>query len=123
MYYYELPVYKKALELEVCLIRSTNKVNTDFRVGLIVPIKAKIQVIAKKIAFADVKKDERVKFIDEALETLKDVEIDIRCLYDMRVLPKKGWSAIIKAEGELAKQLSSWKKATINDLPGNQQRE
>ena len=118
-HFYELPVYKRAIDLATTLTKSTNKTDKDIRFTRVTAMKNKAMDIAKHIAFANDELgnlEERMKYIDSCLDVLHDIEIDTRVLKDANLITKSGFSAITSAEGRLGKQLNGWKNSVAKKL-------
>ena len=115
-HFFELPVYKKAIELATALTMSTQKTPRDIRFTRVSSLKNKALDIAKTIAFANGELDNhtrREKYIRECLEVLHEMEIDVRVLKDAHLIPESGFNAITAVEGRLGSQLHSWLNSTV----------
>lgn len=69
------------------------------------------------IAFANESTDirERLAFINDARKRLREIEIEMRCVFDLGLLRKKSFAAIIRCEENVARQLAGWEKKTLSD--------
>ena len=122
--FYELPVYKKAIDLATTLTRSTNKTDKDIRFTRVTGMKNRVMDIAKTIAFANGEPETpevRMEYIDKCLDALHDIEIDVRVLKDANLITKSGFNAIAAAEGRLGRQLIGWKNATAKKMSNTQE--
>ena len=50
----------------------------------------------------------REEFLKSALKRLSRIRIQVRCLYDLRYIAKKGLDSISSCEGNLESQLKGW---------------
>lgn len=115
-HFFELPVYKKAVELATALTMSTQKTPRDIRFTRISDMKNKTLDIAKTIAFANEElydASRREAYIRECLDMLHTTEINVRVLKDARLVTESGFKAITAVEGRLGAQLHSWLKSTV----------
>jgi len=118
-HFFELPVYKRAIDLAAALTRSTKKTDKDIRFTRVTAMKNQAMDIAKKIAFANDELEdleEREKYINECLDMLHEMEIDVRVLKDANYITKNGFGAITAAEGKLGRQLNGWSNSTLKKL-------
>ena len=119
-----LPVYKRALDLDVQFAASTKKAPHDVKYGYINDIHNRILQLITDIAFANDYETERITWIKEAQESLRGIKIRVRILLDRKNITKKGFAAIIRAEESVARQLSGWysaessKNSNNNIIPG-----
>ena len=112
MEYFSLPAYNKARELTEQIARSTQKVPRDIRFTYVVEMKTASMGIMEYIAFANDRPEERAAFLDKAIMDLQRIMIRVRILKDLKYLPLKGYSAIIRKEEELIRQLKGWLNKT-----------
>lgn len=118
-HFYELPVYKRAIDLAKALTKSTKKTDKDIRFTRVTAMKNQAMDIAKKIAFANDELEDleaREAYINECLNTLHGIEIGSRVLKDADYLTKSGFGAITAAEGKLGRQLNGWSNSTLKKL-------
>ncbi len=117
--YFELPVYKKALDLAKALTLSTQKTPRDIRFTRVTALKNAALDIAEKIAFANGSLDDaeaRARYIGECIGTLRRMEIGVRVLKDCNHITKSGFGAIVAAEGRLGRQLQAWQDSTLKKI-------
>lgn len=112
MEYYKLPAYNKARELTEQITRSTQKVPRDIRFSYVTQMQTASMGIMEHIAFANENPEERAAYLDKAIMDLQRIMIRVRILKDLKYLPLKGYSAIIRKEEELVKQLTGWLNKT-----------
>lgn len=113
----KLPVYNAARELYLQITRSTQKCPVNLRRGRIAALEEGVLRIMDGIAFANDATDirSRLTFIGEARKQLREIEIEMRCVFDLGFLRKKGFAAIIRCEENVARQLAGWEKKTLSD--------
>ena len=113
----KLPVYNATRELFLQINRSTQKCPIDLRRGRINAIKEKVLAIMASIAYANLAVESRVRlrYIDEASQSLRELKVEIRCLFDLGYLRRKGFSAIIRHEENVARQLDGWQRSTVSN--------
>lgn len=113
----KLPVYNATRELFLQIHRSTQKCPIDLRRGRIVAIKEKVLKIMAGITYAYLAVESRVRlhFIDETRQTLRDVEIEVRCIFDLGFLRRKSFAAIMRCEDSIARQLDGWERKTVTN--------
>ena len=113
----KLPVYNATRELFLQIHRSTQKVPVDIRRGRVADIKEKVLKLLDSIAYANEAKDKRSRldYIDGARAILREVTIEIRCVFDLGLLRRKSFAAIMRYEDNVARQLAGWEKKTLSD--------
>ena len=114
---HQLPVYNKARLLYLQLERSTQKVPLNMKRGKIAEIEGKVFDLMCDISDAnEQEKDKRARleYISQAIKRLHKVKVMVRVLYDLNVITKKGFGAIVLAEENVARQLAGWEKSTIS---------
>lgn len=112
-HYSVLSVYKKTLDLDEQFTVSTAKVPRELRYGRLADLRNMILDIMVNIAYADMDDMERVFYIEKAEKLLHRLKVEVRILYDLKVIKMSGLDAIIAEEGNLAAQLAGWKNSTI----------
>lgn len=113
----KLPVYNAARELYLQIHRSTQKVPRSVRYGKIAEVEGLVLSLMEAIAFANDAREvrERLQFIDKSKDMLRRVVVMVRCIRDLGFLRSKSFSAIIRYEDSLARQLSGWERKTLSD--------
>lgn len=115
-HYANLSVYKKTLDLDEQFTLSTAKVPRELRYGRLADLRNKILDIMVNIAYADMCDEDRVYYIEQAEKLLNRLKVEVRILYDLKMIQLSGMDAIIAEEGNLAAQLAGWKNSTIEKL-------
>lgn len=109
MEYYRLPAYRKAKDLVMQLSLSTQKVPRTVKYTLVAEMTNKAIDIMVNIADANEENfGTREEFLTDALKTLAKIRIQVRCLYDLRYIAKKGLDSISSREADLERQLKGW---------------
>jgi hypothetical protein len=114
----KLPVYNKTRLLFIQFERSTQKVPINMKRGAISEVEHWLIEIMDTIAFANLSERDRqarLLYITEAARTLQKVKVRIRTLYDLNIITKKGFDALILLEGNVDKQLTGWERSIINN--------
>lgn len=106
--FWELPVYKAAVDLEKQFSASTKNTPRILKYGKIDEIHGEIIDLLVKISFSHVLVQDRIKFIEESLDLMRKVKIQIRILFDIRALSAKGFGALVLCEENVSRQLSGW---------------
>lgn len=113
-----LPVYNRTRELYLQIEASTKKLPVNIRKLLLEKIEDSIIGIMEYLAFADKTSDNkfRIKFIEDSIKTLEQVEIRIRIMRDLHFMSKKGFSSIVRIEDDVMRQLAGWKNYMEKNL-------
>ena len=115
--FYNLPVYKKCVELNRQLAASTQKTPNNVKFGIVKDIHAKLVDIMAIISFASLtNRDKKVGFLKQALKEVKKTQIYIRILFDIRAITKNGFAAVSSLSEDLMRQLTGWLKSEISKL-------
>ena len=115
-HYATLPAYKKTIDLDAQFTVSTAKVPRELRYGRLADLRNMILDIMVNIAYADMDETERITYIEKAEGLLDRLKVEVRILYDLKMIKMPGLDAIIAEEGNLAAQLTGWKNSTIEKL-------
>ena len=114
MEFYSLKVYNTARRLYCQLDRSTQKATREVRITSIAEAKRWIESIMENIAFANEAfetKENRIRFIQQAITILHRLEIRVRIFLDLGHIKAKGFDAIINLEASVLRQLQGWERA------------
>ena len=115
-HYANLSAYKKTIDLDEQFTISTAKVPRELRYGRLADLRNMILDIMVNIAYADMDETERITYIEKAEGLLDRLKMEVRILYDLKMIKMSGLDAIIAEEGNLAAQLAGWKNSTIEKL-------
>lgn len=107
--YQHLPIYSLTYELLTALTKSLHEFPREYKftigqklqdevIGLVVLIYKANSAQAKTL------------IIEEFLERVQVVELLIRLSLDLRILPKKNYSALVEMVESLSRQAQGWKK-------------
>ena len=110
-----LPSYNKTRELFEQFERSTQKRPPNIKRGICADIENGLMHILFMIDKAELLMDkpaDRAEKLGEAQDTLLNIKLKIRILFDLHFIPDTGWSALMLLEDDLAAQLYSWKRET-----------
>lgn len=88
----------------------------ELRYGRLADLRNMILDIMVNIAYADLDETERITYIEKAEGLLDRLKMEVRILYDLKMIKMSGLDAIIAEEGNLAAQLAGWKNSTIEKL-------
>lgn len=106
----KLHVYKKALDLEVQLCKSTENCPRVIKDKHIKELHCKMLSIIHDVAFACLNTEQRVAALMGAQKKLYDFFIDIRILIDLGFVRDTA-GILVKIEEELNIQIESWAKS------------
>ena len=110
-----LPSYNKTRELFEQFEKSTQKRPPNIKRGMCAEIENGLMHILFMISKAELLMDkpaERAEKLGEAKDTLLDIKLKIRILFDLHFIKPEGWSALMLLEDDLTAQLYSWKRET-----------
>lgn len=106
---HQLPSYKKARDLVKQLSESTQKVPRTVKYTTVAEMINSALDIMVDIADANEENfGTREEFLKSALKRLSRIRIQVRCLYDLHYITKKGLNSISGYEGNLESQLKGW---------------
>lgn len=109
MEFYQLPAYRKAKDLVMQLTLSTQKVPRTVKYTLVSEMTNRAIDIMVNIADANEENfGTRQEFLEDAMKNLSKIRIQVRCLYDLRYIAKKGLDSISSREADLERQLKGW---------------
>ena len=111
----QLPVYNKARRLYEQFEQSTQKAPINRKRGVIHDIEEQIIGLMCDISFANEQEKDRrsrLEYIARAAQSIHSIKVKVRILYDLRIVTKKGFAAIILEEENVARQLAGWEKKT-----------
>lgn len=112
--FYQLKVYKAALDLEVQLNSSTQKTKRSLKYGIVDKAHDDIIDLITKISFAHVYVNDRAEFIKESIDLINKIKIYIRILFDVNGIVKNGFAALELCVENVSKQLDGWYNSVIN---------
>ncbi len=110
----KLHVYKKALDLEVQLCKSTENCPRVIKDKHIKDIHCDVLDIIHDVAFACLEAEHRVSSLKTAQKKLYDFFIDIRILIDLGFVRDTA-GILIKIEEELNVQISAWMNSLLKE--------
>ena len=104
-----MPAYRKAKDLVEQIDSSTQKVPRTVKYTIVPEMMSAAVEIMVNIANANEENfGKRPEFLAEALKSLSRIRIQVRCLYDLHYIAKKGLDAITSRESQLESQLKGW---------------
>jgi len=115
----KLKVYSSAMALDSQFRASTQKVPKMFKLTDCARISDGIESLLYDITMAQEMKDhldKRVKYLNEAIDVLRRVEMRVRMLWNNGNITGMGFSAIMVKEDETMRQLVGWRNSTLNQL-------
>ena len=90
--------------------------------GIIAKAEDSIISVMEHLSFADeaiADVTRRRVFIRQAIRIMKKTEIRVRILYDLHLIKKTGFSAIMLLEDDVTRQLQGWLNATEKEIEKN----
>lgn len=118
-YNYRPPVYNKMRVLVKQFNQSTVKVPTQFKYTNVTPLHNKMMEIMRNIMKAANNTVPDIGLINDALNVLDDVKLNVRMLYDLHYIKKKGFMAISREESKVEYQLTRWRDSLIGNNNNN----
>ncbi len=112
------PVYYAACRLYQQFTRSTKKAPVNIKRGTFADVERLIQSIIEDTAFANELESDpsaRLKWIADALDKMNRVKISVRMVKDLQYITAKGFSAIMREEDKVVRQLSGWRRSTVKN--------
>ncbi|MBR4278894.1 MAG: four helix bundle protein [Clostridia bacterium] len=113
---HQLPVYNSARQLYIQLERSTQKVPRNFRMHQLSQLQELVFGIMENIIWANKYQEEdkssRHEFIMRSLRNLNFFEVRVRIYYDLHIIGKEGYAAIMRLEADVERQLNGWAEST-----------
>lgn len=116
---YKPKAYYKAAQLLKQIKKSTNKVSSNLKGTKVCDMECTVFEIMRYTSFACDDKENYEKtlhFLTASIEALEDVMLSARILLDLGQIKSSGYSEITRLEGNLSKQLSAWRGATIKRI-------
>lgn len=107
-----LPVFKMVYDLLLRVVHETHKMGKDFRYTLGEELKRLLVRMEVCIYHANEKKDanEKLVYINEALEKMLEVKLYVRILHDSKQLSLKKYALLCEQMVAVEKQLTDWKQ-------------
>ena len=107
-----LPVFRLAYDLLLRLFHDCSKMSKDYRYTLGEDIKKRLLRLEVCIYHANDQKDkeQKLRYITEALENLIEVKICVRVLHDSKQLSLKQFAYLCEKMVEVEDQLKKWKQ-------------
>ncbi len=109
---HKLAVYNRARILANQIQESTRKLKRRDKYGYVDPMVLSVYRIMEYISFANERIEDRIAFIDKALEEMDHLRIKARVLLDMKYVKPSGYDAIIREEENVVRQLKGWRNKT-----------
>lgn len=119
--FYQLKVYKAAVDLERQLNLSTQKTKRSLKYGIVDRSHEEIINLITKISFAHVYINDRAEFIKESIDLVNKIKIYIRVLYDVNGIVSNGFAALELCVENVSKQLEGWYNSVVNPTNNSQQ--
>lgn len=113
MYFYSLPAYNATRLLYAEIKMHTNKTSRDERVVFVIPVMKKISDMM--VNFAYMSDDDILSFLDKNIEILKNIQINIRNWFEVKLITKKGFAAISNKSAQIMVQLVNWRKSILKN--------
>lgn len=109
-----LHVYKAALDLEKQLCNSTQKTKRVLKYGKVDSIHNDILELIVLIAYSNEFIEERLQYLEEAIDLMKRIMIQFRILLDVNGVSKSGYAALISLAENVVRQLIGWLNSLKN---------
>ena len=108
--YDQLFVYKSCYQLLFSLHKDLNKIPRDIKYTLLQDLKKDTLFVLRQIYHANSAK-EKIPILELAIDRMFDVKINIRILWDLKVLGLKQFGRFLELAESVSKQLTCWKKS------------
>jgi hypothetical protein len=114
-----LPVYNKVRQLYDQFTASTRKSPISVKRGAMARVEDSIIRMMVQLSFADEAESrpgERLVIIRDVIAGMREVMAYVRALYDLRLVKKSGFSALITLEDNIMRQLTGWLNKTTLEI-------
>lgn len=105
---YRPPVYNQMRLLVKQFNQSTVKVPVRYKYTNVIPLHNRMIEIMRKIMMFANDTEPHIELLNEALKLVDDVKLNVRLLYDLHYIKKKGFMAISREEAKVEYQLRRW---------------
>lgn len=112
-----LPVYGMAYRLAVEATEMASRIERNYRYSLGEDIRKGAKSAVLSIILAG-KGENRADNIHSALITILDIQLSLRLLNDLKVLPDKRYVYFLESTEKVLKQLSNWERSERQHLAG-----
>ena len=107
-----LPIFKKVSELSKEIILRLSKIENTYKPIFSPQIMTQIEILFKTVILANkVRGNERKELLEEFLNTIFTLKINLRIMFESKILPLNAWGILIDILCDCEKQACGWIKS------------